>query len=250
VTPLAPPPADWPVADWAPARPLAPAEAAPLTPVPPAAEGPTWGERGKTVSPAAVAVLSVVTVGAYLFFYWWRVSREADLLKGRRHAHGLARTGILMAALGGLCAILLVLVILVQAFILADSSPGVSGEDIAKTVVEGSLPLLALMAVAFFVYAAGSIVLYVAKFRSWDSIRAAERSAGRRDTVNPGLYLFLPIGLSVAGVLVNDVAAPFGSLLSVASFAAAVAFAAVTQAHLNHLWTLGVAGPAPAPVAR
>lgn len=251
--PLAPPPADWPAADWTAAKPTAsppvgpPAAAPPLTPAP-AAATPAWAERGKTVEPWVVVVLSIVTLGVYDLFYWWRVSREADLLKGRRHAHGLARTGILMLALGLLVAALFVVVVLIQA--VATLGPEPTDDEVLDAIGDAALPLLAAIILPMLVAAAGGIVLLVAMYRSWGSIRDAELAAGRPDTVRPALYLFLPIGLSLAGSLVDPASQTLGSLLSLASAIVATVFMAITQSRLNRLWSLGAAGPAPAPAAR
>lgn len=250
--PTAPPPG-WPAAGWtaatpAPSQPVPAPGFAPMAPAP-GSMPPAWGTRGKAVEPAVVAVLFVATLGIYAIFFWWRVSREADLLKGHRHAHGLARTGILMSLLGGLVAALFVVVVLVQAF--AALGPGEAPtEQEVFDAVAGAAPFLAVIVLAVLVAVAGAILLYVAQWRSWTSIRDAELAAGRGDPVNPALYLFLPLGLSLAS---NVFAGPFvalGWLLALASFAASVAFATLTQSHLNRLWGVAPPAPAPAPAAR
>jgi hypothetical protein len=225
------------------------ASASPLSPVPGTAPAPGWGQRGRKVEPAIVAVLTVVTLGVYGLFYWWRVSREADLLKGHKHAHGLAKTGILMGVLGGLVALLFLVVVLLQVVTLLDPDSEPTEQEIVDALEQAAVPYLAIIVVAALVAAAGGIILYVAMWRSWAAIRDAELSAGRADTVNPPLYLFLPLGLSLAAGVLDSVFA-LGVVLRLASFALAVAFMAITQSHLNRLWDTGVAAPAPAPVAR
>jgi hypothetical protein len=193
-------------------------------------------------------VLAVVTAGIYGLFFWWRVSREADDLKGRRHAHGLAKTGILLAVLGGLVAAFAFVAALVQA--VDRLGPDMAEDGLADALAEASPALLAVGFLALLAALAGVVVLYVAQYRSWDSIRAAEAAVGRADTVNPALYLFLPLGLNLLGSLVERASPELGLLASLATMALVVTFMALTQAHLNRLWSLGVAGPPPAPAAR
>jgi hypothetical protein len=191
--------------------------------MPATAPAPAWGQRGKKVEPAFVAVLAVVTLGVYSLFYWWRVSREA--------------------------AMLFLVVVLLQAATLLDPGSEPTEQEIVDAVEQAAVPYLAIIVVAALVAAAGGIVLCVAMWRSWTTIRGAELAVGRADTVNPALYLFLPLALSLAAGVLDAVVA-LGAVLRLASFVLTVAFMAITQSHLNRLWDTGVPAPAPAPVAR
>jgi hypothetical protein len=251
--PLGPPPSDWPAADWTAARPVEPSAGVPapsfMSPAPPDAT-PAWAQRGKAVPPATVAILSVVTIGVYLLFFWWRVSREADLLRGHRHAHGLAKTGILMAVLGALVAVLLVAIVLAQAYAGDGTALPQTEQGLYDALANASPAVLVALVLAVMVASAGTIILYVAQYRSWDSIRAAELATGRADPVDPRLYLFLPILVRFAGSALGRVSTVLGDLAALAAAVLVVVFAVLTQAHLDRLWESSVPAPAPAPAAR
>jgi hypothetical protein len=86
----------------------------------------------------------------------------------------------------------------------------------------------------------------VGQYRSWDTLRSAERAQSGESSINPGLYLFLPLGL----VLCAGIPGLPGILLPLAGLALGLTFMAITQAHLDHIWVTQAAAPAPAPVAR
>jgi len=237
----------------APSRPVAPASPSPpppmgapmMSPVPAA---PAGTGAGKTVEPWLVVVLAIVTLGVYGLFYWWRVSRETDVLRGARHAHGVTKVGIILAVCGGAVAVVTLIAIVAAAVAggaIADNASSASQAQLAHDIFTAALPFLAILLLAFLVAVAGGILTLVGQYRSWDSLKRTEVALGRPDTVNPPLYLWLPLGLSLLGVI------PFvGVLLRLAGAVLQVTFMAITQKHLNDLWARGVTGPpAPAPVA-
>lgn len=224
-----------------------PAGAPALTPVPPGGEVPAWARRGKVVHPALVVLLAVVTLGVYGLVYWWRVSRETDLLRGHRHAHGVMKAGIPLAVLGvvALVAALAIGTALVYSIGETAEERFRSQEEALQALVDAGLPFAIAALVAFVVALAGAVMVAVGQYRSWDTLRSAERAAGQESAINPGLYLFLPVGL-LFGAAIPGAA---GVLLPLGGLLLALVFMAVTQAHLNRIWKGMASAPAPAPVA-
>lgn len=203
---------------------------------------------GKTISPGLVAVFSLITIGIYALFFWWRVSKETDGLRGHRHAHGIMRTGIILGFVGAVVALVVgiaAVATVVAATYTADNASTPTEQQIFTDLLKAALPLLVVFALAILVACAGQIISYVGMYRSWDSLKRAEQGLGRPDPVNPALYLWLPLGCGLLGYV------PFiGVLFSLASLVLWITFMALTQSHLNALWARGVqVAPPPAPVA-
>jgi len=233
-------------------RPPGPAPPAPpppvLTRVPEGADVPAWAKRGKVVHPAVVVVLALATLGIYSLAYWWRVSRETDLLRGHRHAHGVLKAGLLTAVIGFAVAAVVVAAGVFQAYFIAETGEQRfrSEEEAVQALVDASLPLAIVALLAIVAALIGCVLVAVGQYRSWDTLRSAEREASGESSINPGLYLFLPLGL----VLCGGIPGIAGALLALAGIVLGLTFMAITQAHLDHIWTAQAAAPAPAPVAR
>lgn len=219
-----------------------------LTRLPEGAEVPAWAKRGKVVHPAVVVVLAIATLGVYSLVYWWRVSKETDLLRGHRHAHGVLKAGILTAVIGFVVALVVIAAGVFQAYFIAETGEQRfrSEEEAVQALVDASLPLAIVALLAVVAALIGCVMVAVGQYRSWDTLRSAEREAAGESSINPGLYLFLPLGLVLCGAIPG----PTGLLLALAGLALGLTFMAITQAHLDHIWTAQAAAPAPAPVAR
>lgn len=219
-----------------------------LTPVHGGAEIPAWARRGKVVHPATVLVLALVTLGIYCLVFWWRVSKETDLLRGHRHAHGVLKTGILVAIIGFVVAVIVIAAGLAQAYFIVETGEQRfrSEQDAVQALVDASLPLAIVAALALVAALVGCVMVAVGQYRGWDTLRSVERAQAGESSINPGLYLFLPIGLVMCGGIPSVV----GLLLGLGGLALGLTFMAITQARLDHLWTTQAVAPAPAPVAR
>jgi hypothetical protein len=219
-----------------------------LTPLPAGAEVPAWARRGKVVHPAVVVLLVLVTLGIYAIVYWWRVSKETDLLRGHRHAHGVLKVGVILAVVGLVVAIVAVAAGAAVAYGIGSAAEQryQSEEEFIQELVEAALPFAMAALLAFVLYLVGLVMVMVAQYRSWDTLRSAERAASGESTINPGLYLFLPLGLMLA----SPIPGPAGLLLGIGGYALVLTFMAITQAHLNRIWATMASAPAPAPEAR
>jgi hypothetical protein len=219
-----------------------------LTPVPAGGEVPAWARRGKVVHPAVVVVLALATLGVYALVYWWRVSKETDLLRGHRHAHRVLKVGLLLAVLGTIAAVLAAAVGAALAYGIGATAEGRfrSEDEALQAIVDAALPFAVAALVAVVVALVGCVMVAVGQYRSWDTLRSAERAAGQESPINPGLYLFLPLGLALCGAIPGFV----GVLLGLAGLALGLTFMAITQAHLNRIWQGMASAPAPAPAAQ
>jgi hypothetical protein len=180
--------------------------------------------------------------------YWWRVSKETDLLRGHRHAHRVLKAGILVAVIGFVVAVVVIAAGLAQAYMIMETGEQRfrSEEEAIQALVDASLPLAIVALLALVAAVVGCVMVAVGQYRSWDTLRSAEREASGESSINPGLYLFLPLGLLLCGAIPGLA----GLLMALAGLVLGLTFMAVTQAHLDHIWTAQAAAPAPAPVAR
>lgn len=220
-----------------------------LTPVPEGTDVPAWARRGKVVHPATVVLLVVVTLGIYPLVFWWRVSKETDLLRGHRHAHRVLKVGILVAVIGFVVAVVVVAAGLAQAYAILETGDGGrfrSEEEAVQALVDASLPLAIVATLALVAALVGCVMVAVGQYRSWDTLRSAERAQSGESSINPGLYLFVPLGF----VLCGGIPGIAGLLLALAGLVLGLTFMAITQAHLDHIWVTQAAAPAPAPAAR
>lgn len=205
-------------------------ESAPLAPLP-------HGSAGKVVQPGLAVLFSIITLGIYNLFWWWRVSRESDLFGSPRRAHGLVKTGILLGLIAGIVAILtaaVVLVFVAHTVNAADNGAYTSRDEVVQDLLSTSLPYLLILVLAVLAVLVAIVVTLVGQYRTWANIRAREKAAGRADTVNPPLYLWLPIGLSVLGGI-----PVVGIAFSVGSTVLQLVFLYKTQDHLNDIWRSG-----------
>lgn len=229
------------------APPPAPEPGAPLlTPVAPGAEVPAWARRGKAVHPALVVMLALVTLGIYGIAYWWRVSKETDLLRGHRHAHRVLKVGVLLAVIGFVVAVVVAAATAAVAYgIGATAEERFRSEDEAiQAIVDASLPGAVVVLFAVLAALAGLVMVAVGQYRSWDTLRSAETARDGASVVNPGLYLFLPLGLLLCAAIPG-----VGWLMALGGLALGLTFMAITQARLNRMWAGLAAAPSPAPVA-
>lgn len=152
---------------------------------------PGAGPVGQRQDPGLVLLLLLVTLGFYMFFYWWRVSREIDAFTQRPgHAHRVTKIGV-MLSLGSLIPLLAGFVAFLGA--MGDSFDE-QGEPVFTPEQEqaGGIGFL-LLIVGLAVLIAGAIALYVGAWRVWKTIEADERRRGEPKPLSPGLMLFFII---------------------------------------------------------
>lgn len=192
-----------------------------------------------------MVVFSIITFGIYTLFFWWRVSREMDALQGRRHAHGLMRLGILLTVIAGAVIVMLMLVFAAVLLGNADNDGDLSDEGIFRSLLALGVAAILVALLAALAAAAGWVIMLVAEYRVWCMLRDEEVRFGRADTVNPPLYLWLPLGLSLLGNFIPLIGMVFGLAGSVLT----LVFLAFTQGHLNDLWARAAPPPPPPWVA-
>lgn len=198
---------------------------------------------GKAVAPWKVIVLVFVTLGVYLFVFWWRTSRETDAHTGSR-SHPLVRIGAIASLIAFGIVIGGVIAYLAPYIQTAIDDPNAPVPSFDPRELFLTYPPLQVGVVASIL---ASAILYAGLWRMWSAIRAEEIARSRRDPVHPGLYT----GVLVAGLVVQFFPFSFVGLdvLSFVTSVAAFTVMASTQAHLNQLWTASGGSPPAAPPA-
>lgn len=158
--------------------PLAPAA------VPASAAGPV----GRTQEPWLVVVLTLVTLGIYGLFYWWRVSKETDAYAGRPgHAHGRVRLGLFLA-LAALGTVVVGAVAMVGSVASAAASGAFDADPDAGPLASAGAGMT-LLFVGIVLGFAGGIFLLVGQWRVWTVIRDDEARRGVAKPLSPGVML-------------------------------------------------------------
>lgn len=204
------PPPFVPSAPWPPpvSQPMAmPPMGAPPVAVPPAAR------RGKMRSPGIVVLLSIVTFGLYLLYWYWASSEELDgfTLKPRRGHHKI-RIAIL-SLLAGLVVLLVGVVVILR-------EVGSVG-DVSQLSPAAAAPAILLILVGIVMVLVGMVYLYVGLWQMWKDIQEDDLRRLVPQPFNPAVMLLL-IAL---GIVVPYVGIVF-------TLAAIV----LTQKGLNRVW--------------
>jgi hypothetical protein len=198
---------------------------------------------GKTVAPWLVILLTVVTLGVYPFFLWWRASREVDAFADAR-SHALVLPGVLIGAAAAATSIVLAGMAFGDVFsaIFADPENVPDGEIIAAQLAGSPIHL-----VAVGLGLVGAAFLYAGLARMWGAMLREEERLARPERTPVAAFLTIGISAAVASALSSLLAAwaqdavlgAVGNLFGVVSFALGIAMLWVmyaTQRRLNALW--------------
>lgn len=210
-------------------------------PAPGPAAAPTLAQAGtplgKLVAPWKVLLLCVVTLGVYVYVFWWRTAREVDAYAGTR-SRGLVAAGIGLVALS----LALLMVAFTQsampylAQIAEDPAAQIDQEAVRAAYLAN--PLYVAAAVASFT---GSLAIYAGMWRAWHAIGRDERRRGRADPLQPALFaVFL---LAAALLQVASVFVPLLQVLSIPALVATVWVIYAWQSRLNDTWRAASAAP-------
>jgi ascorbate-specific PTS system EIIC-type component UlaA len=126
-----------------------------------------------------VLLLTLVTLGIYGIVYWWKVSKEVDVYAGRRNAHPITRTGLILMLVA------LPLYFIAFLAIFAGASTGVSSD-----MLGGFFVALILAFASGALLLAGGICLLIGEWRVWSTIRDHEFAVSAPKPLSPGLQLF------------------------------------------------------------
>lgn len=200
---------------------------------------------GRSVALWKPIVLPFLTLGVYVYFFWWRISGEIDAYAGSR-SRGLARTGVLVTALGlvivATAAVTLIVPLFTQAFDVAGDDPAALE---AALPTEEEINALYLASPLFLsgagLLGVGGAILWAGLWRAWTALAADEAQRGVADPIRPPVLL----GILVAGPVLQAISF-FVPGIGILSFVAGVAVFYVlytTQAHLNRTWVANGAPP-------
>ena len=192
---------------------------------------------GKEVRPILVPLFSILTLGIYALYFWWRTSREMDAYAGSR-AHPVVRIGVALSAAGILATAAVMASVYAQldwAAILADPSAAPSPEAMQAMAQEE--PLYGV-SVALAVIGAG--VLYAGLWRMWGALRDVEVRRGRGEPFDPRIALAIMVGTTALSLgtpyVPNGALASALGLLGLVAFVLTLVLYYVTQARLNEAW--------------
>lgn len=131
---------------------------------------------GRIQRPLAVLGLALVTLGIYILFWLWRITKEVDAFAPGTQAHRRYRRALLLVAIG--------YAVLIGA--VAAIAMGAASEGTALVAVGGLLYFAALV-----VLLTGAVFSLIAYWRVWKTIEAEEKAAMVDSPLSPGLCLAL-----------------------------------------------------------
>lgn len=174
---------------------------------------PAAARRGKTRSPGIVILLSIVTFGLYLLYWYWASSKEIDAftLKPRRSHHKI-RIAV-FSFLAGLAAILVGIIFLVR-----ELGPGGDPRQLSPSVAAPSILAILIGAIVLVV---GVVFLYVGLWQMWKDIQEDDLRRLVPNPFNPTVMLLL---------IVLGIVLPYIGVV----FTLAAIF--LTQKGLNGVW--------------
>ena len=160
-----------------------------IAPTASAPAAPAAGRTGRAQEPWAVPVLTLVTLGIYMYVWAWRVTREVDAWRGT-HAHAAFRRATFLVLAGTL-----VFVGGFVALLVAAGSLDVPEDAPPEAVLEGLDPATAggaatAVLAGVVVLLVGTVFLYMALWRVWRALEAAQRERGGT-AISPPLMLLL-----------------------------------------------------------
>lgn len=223
-----------------------PPQAAPVAPVAPAhaafaapdATTAPRGAAGKMVAPWKAIVFPFLTLGIYVYVFWWRIAHEIDAY-ARSNASGLVRMGLGLMVLGLLGTILAAIQILLPVFSALVADPtSVDPETIDASDEYLTSPLYVGSSVLGFV---GGVLLWMGLWRAWRALETDERQRSVVKPIDARVFVAILVAGSVLGVLA--LVLPGLGLLSFATFVATLWVMYTTQVHLNMAWVANGAVP-------
>lgn len=133
---------------------------------------------GRTQNPWAVLGLAIVTLGIYILFWLWRITKEVDAFAPATQAHRRYRRALVLAAIG-------------MAVVVGAITAIVAGAASESTALAGLGALLYVAALAVLV--TGGVFSMIAYWRVWKTIEAEEKAAMVESPLSPGLCLALAL---------------------------------------------------------
>lgn len=162
---------------------------APATAPPPSGPALARGPVGRQQDAALVVILTLVTLGIYGFFYWWRVSKEVDAYMIRpEDSHRSIKIGAILGLVSAVVGIFAFIAFMSAVFSavgndFAASDPG----SAAPLALFGGMALLfPLLMIAWI---AAWVLWLVGQYRVWRLIEEDERARGHPNPLSPGLQL-------------------------------------------------------------
>ena len=174
---------------------------------------PPLGPRsvGKTRSPAIVIVLGIVTLGVYLLFWAWSITKETDAFVNQPgHSNKKLKTSYILL-IPAFALMVLAVVFLVGTMPKTETEVPSNTFFVAIGVLFLALPILVVSTVFY----------YMALWRVWTTLQSDDRGRGEQNPTNPGLL----IALALLGLFVPYI----GVVLSMAMLF-------LTQQALNRTW--------------
>ena len=222
----------------------APLAAATMPATAAAASVPSGRPVGRMVALWKPIVFPFITLGIYVYFFWWRISGEIDAYAGSR-SRALVRTGVLVTVVGGILFGVATISILAPLYTAAFESASEDPAALDAFPTESEINALYLASPTFLSGAAlllaGYAVLWTGLWRAWTALAADEGARGVTDPIKPPILL----GILLAGPLFQAISF-FVPGIGILSFVAGVAVFYVlytTQAHLNRAWVANGAPP-------
>lgn len=185
---------------------------------------------GKMVAPWKTVVLPLVTLGVYVYVFWWRVAREVDAYAGTR-ASPLVRSGVLLL-LAGLAVVFVSAMVVAMPLVLAeieDPSQATDAEALQLAVTSSPSYLAGV-----FVGLAGNLLLWTGLWRVWKALEADERARAFPRPIAPAVLLAL-LALGPLVQVLSLAWPPIGAI-SLAPLVALLWVIQHTQSHLNATW--------------